>query len=1037
MVADLLHPLNIFIIGLGGGFLIPLLNRLGRAWLSVVFIAALAGMTAISAAALLRLLDGAAPIEILTGGTTPPYSINLRLGLAEGIFALGANLVALLGAFYFVRAKYAVMLLYLILVMGIQGMVMTRDLFNLFVFIEIVSIATYGLLSLQDTPAALSATFKYLMATVLASTFFLIGTVLLYSATGMLNIDDLIGQREKIVGPIGFAALMFLLACLLLELKPFPANGWGLDVYETAHAGVAALISVGVSAGVFFALLKLLPLFEDQLGVIAISGAVTFLLSNLIGLQQTKAQRLLGYSSIGQMGLLTMAAALLQLLEAEAAMSIVVAGVFVNHLLAKAGLFWLAGLVGRERVADWSAVARRPVSLVVFAVLLAAIAGFPPFPGFWAKWVLVLNLAASERYIWIAVVLLGSLLEAAYLFRWFGRVVQGPAEPLHKPLELVSLLPVFGAALLLVVSGYFAARLAGLSEIWVFLPLAAGAVLIVFDRQPERFKGILTFAIVLVGGLWLIRDLSGMSLLFAALLHAGGLVLSIACSYRRDVRTGFYPLLAIMLLAMPALARSSTSLEFFFVWELITLSSYFLIARSRDAEPHALRYLLFSLVAAFFLLAGFAMIHAFSGTTSLSAIRMSGPDSSAAFVLLAIGFLIKAGAVGVHVWLPGAYTVADDDVSAMLSAVVSKVSMFGLLVVVYLAVRSDVSLNLAHVLGWIGMLTTLIAAMMAAYQSDVKRMLAYSSMSQLGYIVAAISLLSHLGWVTALYLVANHLMVKGILFLVAAAVFVRVGTRTLDDLGGLARRMPFTFAAALVAIIAMSGLPPLAGFGGKWLLLSAMMEKGWYGPAVVTLLATFVGFLYMARFIRAIFFGPRSAEGEGLKEAPMALLVPQYVLIAGILLMSFFPKLLIAPISEAIDPYFASTLVWDGMSLEMIYGYWNPMPTMALAVAVAAILFAGFWLLQRGGVGPIAVGKRGQGGDVDGVYGFYSRLFAALTPSLAERFWSGLSTGTLLLADRTRRIYTGDGQAYCLYVLYYFIVLYVVCGGLGRFWPLT
>jgi NADH:ubiquinone oxidoreductase subunit 5 (subunit L)/multisubunit Na+/H+ antiporter MnhA subunit len=347
-----------------------------------------------------------------------------------------------------------------------------------------------------------------------------------------------------------------------------------------------------------------------------------------------------------------------------------------------------------------------------------------------------------------------------------------------------------------------------------------------------------------------------------------------------------------------------------------------------------------------------------------------------------------------------------------------------------------VSLNLAHVLGWIGMLTTLIAAMMAAYQSDVKRMLAYSSMSQLGYIVAAIALLSHLGWVTALYLVANHLMVKGILFLVAAAVFVRAGTRTLDDLGGLARKMPFTFAAALVAIIAMSGLPPLAGFGGKWLLLSAMMEKGWYGPAAVTLLATFVGFLYMARFIRAIFFGPRAVQGDAVREAPMALLVPQYVLITGILVMSFFPKLLIEPISAAIDPYFASTLVWEGMSLEMIYGYWNPIPTMALAVAVSAILFAGFWLLQRGG--PVAVDKRAtQGSGLEGVYGSYSRFFVALTPSLAESLWSSLSTGALLLADRTRRVYTGDGQAYCLYVLYYFIVLYVACGGVGRFWPLT
>ena len=172
-----------------------------------------------------------------------------------------------------------------------------------------------------------------------------------------------------------------------------------------------------------------------------------------------------------------------------------------------------------------------------------------------------------------------------------------------------------------------------------------------------------------------------------------------------------------------------------------------------------------------------------------------------------------------------------------------------------MAVRSEVSLNLAHPLGWVGMLTTLVGAMLAVSQNDMKRMLAYSSMSQLGYIVAAIALMSHLGWVTALYLVANHLMVKGILFLVVAGLIIRTGKRPFDDLGGLARVMPFTFAATAIAIVAMSGLPPLAGFGGKWLLLSAMMEKGWYGPAVMTLLATFVGFLYMERFVHAFFLG--------------------------------------------------------------------------------------------------------------------------------------------------------------------------------------
>ena len=239
-MVSVLHPLNIFIVGLGGAFLIPLVNRFARRWLPAVFVLALAAMTLISGVSLWRLARGGAPIEILTGGAHPPYAIDLRMGVPEAIFAFSINLVALLGARAFARGTYGAMLLCLLLVMGVQGMVMTRDLFNLFVFLEIVSVATYGLLSLQDTSAALSAAFKYLMATVLASTFFLIGTMLLYATTGILNIDDLIIARETIAGPIGFAALMFLLACLLLELKPFPANGWGLDVYETARSDVAA-----------------------------------------------------------------------------------------------------------------------------------------------------------------------------------------------------------------------------------------------------------------------------------------------------------------------------------------------------------------------------------------------------------------------------------------------------------------------------------------------------------------------------------------------------------------------------------------------------------------------------------------------------------------------------------------------------------------------------------------------------------------------------------------------------------------------------
>jgi NADH:ubiquinone oxidoreductase subunit 5 (subunit L)/multisubunit Na+/H+ antiporter MnhA subunit len=205
------------------------------------------------------------------------------------------------------------------------------------------------------------------------------------------------------------------------------------------------------------------------------------------------------------------------------------------------------------------------------------------------------------------------------------------------------------------------------------------------------------------------------------------------------------------------------------------------------------------------------------------------------------------------------------------------------------------------------------------------------------------------------------------------------------------------------------------------------MEKGWYGPIAMGLLATFVGFLYMARFIQAIFLDPPKIGRGKIAESPAALLVSQYLLILGILVMSFFPKLLIVPISQAIDPYFASTLVWDGMSLEMIYGYWNPLPVMSAAVAVSALLFALLWLLRR---------KRSEAANsqrrILGFYAFYKPAFTTLTPALSSSFWGAVAGGLTALGDTTRRIYTGNGQTYTLYVLYYFIFLYVACGGFGE-----
>jgi formate hydrogenlyase subunit 3/multisubunit Na+/H+ antiporter MnhD subunit len=1038
MVDTVFHPLAIYIVALGTGFLLPLLFRRSEALASVAFIAALAFMTAVAGIGLLSLTGGAAAIEIETAGIAPPFAINLRFGLYESLFVFAVNLAALLAAWHYLhelRRQAATLLLFIIMVMGIDGMVMTRDLFNLFIFIEITSIATYALIAFERSAAVLSAGFKYIIATSIASAFFLLGTTFVYYQSGTLNIDDLIAHQALISGPIGFTALLLLLASLLVELKPYPANGWGLDVYETAPTGIASVISVGVSAGVLFALFKLLPLFAPFVTTIMVVGGVTFLVSNLIGLKQTSARRLLGYSSIGQMGLLTLALAAVYQLGAVQHLPLIVGGLFINHLLAKAGLFWLAGVVGREQVQHWSAIAGKPLLLVLFAACLAALIGLPPFPGFWAKWELVLQLAAGGAYPWIALILVGSLLEAGYLFRWFSHALRADEQPVAT-IRSGQLLPTAVAVLALTAAGYLAAQAAHTAGVKLWLPLYAGILLALFEGLPARIKGLLALITIAAGGGWLAEDLTGLNRIFGFILIGGGVLTTAATLYQPGPRRGFYALLTTLLLSLATLLHATTSLEFFFSWELMTLSSYLIITLGKQAVKPALTYLLFSLASAFFLLAGFATAYAASGSIELTALGASGAVAGTVFSLLAAGFIIKAGALGVHIWLPGAYMEADDDFSAILSAVVSKAAVFGLiLVAALLGVRADIGLDPAYVLGWIGVLTATFGALMAVFQEDMKGLLAYSSMSQLGYIISAVALMSHLGWVAALYLTINHFLFKGILFLAIAGVVLRTNTRLMYKTGGLIKNMPFTFVTVMIAIIAMSGVPPLTGFGGKWLLFNAMMDKHWYWIAALAFFSSAVAFLYMFRLLQTVFLGQRKLEHRQLREAPAMLLVPQFVLIAVIMLLSAYPKLLLDPLSAAVAPYLPGVLVWEGTALQTHLGYWNAPLVMGVVAGVWVVPLIILLLLSLTmKIQPVkqfnivyAAERPDRPEDTHFAYQFfahYDRALGFLVKPRATAFWRAANEWAHTLAATLRALYTGNGQTYALFILLFFLVLY-------------
>jgi len=1086
----MVNPLYLFSIALGAAFLLSIFDRRGRHVSLSVFMLALLAMTTISGS-WMGLVWGQ-KVSFATAGFAPPFSINLQIGPEEAFFAFFTNLAGLLGGLFLLRKfrEHGVsgMILFLMMIMGVNGIILTRDLFNLFVFMEISSIATYSILGIEQNSRSLSAGFKYLIAGGLATFFFLIGTIFIYHLTGTLNIDGMIASQQLFVGKSGFIAVFLLLFAILLELKPFPANGWALDVYQAAPSGIVAIIAVVNSGGMLFALYKIVPLATKCLPCIAAIGLVTFLFSNVLGLKQTDAKRLLGYSSIGQMGLIISTLAIVsQFPNPSMYLPLIVGGLFLNHFIAKAGLFWLAGMIQQTRIQDWGkgltgvewsdkkisagwfhqqitrhipATIVHPVFLAIFGSFLFALAGFPPFPGFWAKWELVCQLAAHGMGRWIGLILLGSLLEAVYLLRWFGYAVhnvratashQGdgteksasPSTSLQA-LDLIKVVPVAGFALLLYSAGWTTSSLAKGIAPAVILPLVISAIWFLFDYQLSiKMRGLLTMLLVALFSAVLLPKLSGIPLMFGIIFLLGSVVqliatLELSPDEQRGVsrRIGFYPLLLLLILSLGMLLVSKTTLEFFYCWELMTVSSYLLILRGKKAMQPALHYIIFSTAGAFLLLAGFGFAAKETGDLLFSSFNLLGRLTPHIYMVLVAGFLVKTGAIGVHVWLPGAYAEAEDTVSSLVSSVLSKVGIFGLFMVT-MAMGSQFfgHVYLAYILGWIGVLTALFGALMAVFQEDVKPMLAYSSMGQLGYIVLAFAITSHLGWTTALYLSVTHLLFKAMLFLAVAGVILRTNTRNMYEMGGLIKQMPFSFVSVLIAIIAVSGVPPLSGFGGKWLLYSALFEKGWYGHLAVAFFSGGIAFLYLFRLIYTIFLGQPKPTLQHVTEAPAAFLVPQYIFLIAIMAISTFPSVILKPLSSAVDLYYASTLTWEGFTLKSSLGYWNGLAVMSVTMIIFAIPL--IWLLvmmrKPQEVKQFNIVYAAERPDrpetthfAHNFFAHYQRALGFMVTPLATRFWSAVAEGVHSLAGAIRRIYTGNGQTYALHIMLFLLAFYLL-----------
>ena len=1036
-------PIHIVSIALGIAFALGFLGKRDKLSLGLVYLA-LAAMTAIAGAWFVQFWSGQSEaVQVFTGGFKPPFSINLQMGLGESFFVLLINAAGLLGAMYLYHelknAGKNMMIVFLVLIMGLDVMVMTRDLFNLFVFMEIQSIAIAGLIILMPDRKSIPAGFKFVIATGLISGLLLLGTVFAYYFSGTLNID-MISNASLLYAKGGAVVIFLILLSVILELKPFPANGWALDVYEGAHPGIGALVSAASATAGIFVLYKLMDFANmTYYNAIAVIGVITFVGSNLLGIKQENTQRLLGYSSVGQIGLIMAILGLKPYLGVHT--QFIAVTVLVSHYLAKAGLFWLAGIINAEKLKDWGVIRGNRLYLFLMGTFIFTLIGFPPFPSFFGKWELIMGLAQSGKFYILAAILVGSFFEAIYLFRWLGFAIKwDEVEVKQIKLSVSKIVPVGLFALLTYAAGYYTSTLMGQEVVFNYIALGFIAFLFLVDFLPVYIKNTLAIGAMAFYFYQNMDVYHSFHYIFLIIFVLGGIITLIAGYTFKGKRTGFYPLVMMMFAGLIGLIEAKTTLEFFFAWELMTAGSYFLIIRGKKSMEHALSYILFSTGGAYLILAGFGLAHIGQDSLSLDILKNVQSYAPYIFTLLAIGFMTKLASIGLHIWLPGAHAEAEADVSPMVSAILLKAGVFGLVILLLSMEPQKLwGVDILYVLSWVGAITAVMGNMMAAFQEDAKRLLAYSSIGFLGYALFGLSMMSHLGWLAAIALVIMHFLFKALLFLAIGGVVLRTKTKYMYQMGGLIKRMPFSFISVLIGIIVIAGVPPLTGFGGKWIMYNAIMEKGWYLQAGVAFFAGIIAFLYCFRLIHTIFLGQIKDEHRKLKEAPFWMLVPQYLILIIVFVLSALPSSLLQPIGEMLKPIFPEgALEWHGQLALSAYGYWNGKMIMVIVIGIFAIIFGWLFLINRNAKKVkqfnivYAAERPFRPETTHFAYNFfapYKKAVGFLVAPGITNFWNAVSDGAHAIADKIRSIYNGNGQTYLLHIIGFIVLAYILITG--------
>lgn len=349
----------------------------------------------------------------------------------------------------------------------------------------------------------------------------------------------------------------------------------------------------------------------------------------------------------------------------------------------------------------------------------------------------------------------------------------------------------------------------------------------------------------------------------------------------------FYSAFLLCFCGLLGIAQTGDIFNLFVFLEISSLSSYALISmgRKRQALTSAYQYLIMGTIGATFFLIGVGLIYSVTGTLNMMDLAARLPEvtdlrtTHTGFAFIMIGFALKLAMFPLHLWLPNAYTYAPSVITVFLAATATKVALYVMLRVLFSVFpESFVSASPTGTLFILSGLAAVIAASVyAVYQQNAKRLLAYSSVAQIGYMVLGVGIGSALGLTASLVHLFNHALMKGALFMAIGAIVYQIGSSQIKDLTGLGKHMPWTFGAIIIGGLSLIGVPGTAGFISKWYLVLAALEQNYWIIVVVILIGSLIAVVYVWKLVEVLYF--QTADSKSVvKEAPLFLLIPTWIL---------------------------------------------------------------------------------------------------------------------------------------------------------------